>query len=159
MGTGADIPYVLNKGYDITAIDYSSDMLKQAQEKFKDQNITFTKMDAQQLEFKDKTLDFVIANLILSVVPKPDFTMTEIIRVLKGGGKVLIFDKFLTKNKSMTIGKRLLRPIVRLLGTDIGIEFYKVFKVVQNSCSVLEDKEAMFRGMYRKLIIVKKTNA
>lgn len=59
VGTGADLPYFLSKGYQITAIDFSLDMLNVAKERYKDSSNNFLQMDAQHLEFEDGSFDFV----------------------------------------------------------------------------------------------------
>ncbi|MFK9094130.1 class I SAM-dependent methyltransferase [Bacillus salipaludis] len=156
VGTGADIPFFLNKGYDITAIDYSADMLKVAKEKYPDPTINFKEMDAQRMEFSDESYDFIVASLILSVVPDPEKTLNEIVRVLKKDGSFLIFDKFVLKNKKMTKKQKILRPIVKFLGTDIGLDFYEIYRVVENKCILIQDKNVLMNGLYRKIIGIKK---
>lgn len=156
VGTGADIPFFLNKGYEITAIDFSAEMLEGAKKKYRDTSITFIHMDAQEMEFKSDSFDFVVASLLLSVVPDPEKTLREMVRVVKKNSKILIFDKFVPKNKKVRITQRLLRPLIKLLGTDIGLEFYDVFKFVEDQCDLLHDDNIMFNGMYRKIICMKK---
>ena len=90
VGTGADLPYFLNRGYQITAIDYSLDMLNVAKERYKDSSINFLQMDAQHLAFEDDSFDFVVASLILSVVPDPKRSLIEIVRAprISWGGEI-----------------------------------------------------------------------
>ena len=156
VGTGADIPFFLNKGYDITAIDYSADMLKVANEKYPESTVHFLEMDAQKMRFSDESFDFIVANLILSVVPDPVKTLDEIVRVLKKNGSFLIFDKFVTQNKKMTKKQKILRPIVKFFGTDIGLDFYEIYKVVENNCILIQDKNVMMNGWYRKIMGIRK---
>lgn len=156
VGTGADIPFFLNKGYKITAIDFSADMLEVAKEKYRDTSINFIQMDAQEMDFKDDTFDFIVASLILSVVPKPENVLREIVRVVKANSKILIFDKFVPKNKKLNTTQKLIRPIIKLLGTDIGLDFDEVFKVVENQCELIQDSDVMLNGMYRKIGVSKK---
>lgn len=157
VGTGADIPFFFNRGYDITAIDYSEDMLKVAKEKYSDPSITFLKMDAQKLEFDDANFDYVVASLILSVVPDPEKTIREIVRVLKVNGNFLIFDKFASSKKKMR--QRILRPIIKLFGTDIGLNFYDIYKVVENHSGITQDEKIMMNGLYRKIVGVKSADS
>lgn len=105
VGTGADLELINRQTPDITAIDYSPDMLDQARRKFSDTAIRFIEMDAQHLEFGDDEFDFVVASLILSVVPAPDRCFGEMVRVLKPGGTLLIFDKFSTEDSKPPLGK------------------------------------------------------
>ncbi|WP_311195543.1 class I SAM-dependent methyltransferase [Planococcus sp. 107-1] len=100
VGTGADLELLDLDGMEITAIDYSEDMLNQARKKFKDSSIQFIEMDAQQMTFADNQFDVVIGILILSVVPHAEDCFKEMERVLKPGGEILLFDKFLPREKS-----------------------------------------------------------
>ncbi len=69
VGTGADLELINHSGLDITAIDYSPDMLGKSKTKFKDSAIKFLEMDAQNMAFEGESFDYVVASLILSVVP------------------------------------------------------------------------------------------
>src|SRR3954471_15681429 len=53
IGTGADLELVTQSDLDITAIDFSPDMLKKARAKFKNSPIKFLEMDAQNMVFKN----------------------------------------------------------------------------------------------------------
>ena len=155
VGTGADLPFFLNKGYEIVAIDYSIDMLKIAKEKYDHSSVEFLEMDAQNLEFKDESFDFIVANLILSVVPDPHKTLKEMLRVLKNEGEFLVFDKFVPQEKKLTVAQRFIRPFIKLLGTDIGVDFYHILQGVENKCLVNQDDKIMMNGFYRKIIGMK----
>lgn len=62
---------------DITAIDFSPDMLRKARAKFKNSRIKFLEMDAQNMAFNDMSFDYVVGSLILSVVPDADKCFQE----------------------------------------------------------------------------------
>ncbi len=83
VGTGADLELITQSDLDITAIDFSPDMLKKAREKFENSSIKFLEMDAQNMEFENETFDYVVASLILSVVPDADKCLTEMMRGFK----------------------------------------------------------------------------
>ncbi|MCM3669003.1 class I SAM-dependent methyltransferase [Mesobacillus maritimus] len=155
VGTGADLPYFLNKGCQITAIDYSLDMLNVAKERYKDSSINFLQMDAQHLAFEDDSFDFVVASLILSVVPDPKRSLIEIVRVLKKNSSFIVFDKFVTSDKKPSIKQKILRPLIKFLGTDIGLDFYDLFKVVEDRSEIILDEKIMMNGLYRKIVGVK----
>lgn len=155
VGTGADLELINYSDLDITAIDYSPDMLGKAKTKFKGSRIKFLEMDAQNMIFEDETFDYVVASLILSVVPDANKCFQEISRVLKHEGKVIIFDKFATKNKKLTLPKLLLRPIISALGTDIGRSFEELIQKNNKHLKIEEDTPIMMNGMYRKIIIAK----
>lgn len=156
VGTGIDLAFIPHEDLHITAIDYSEEMIQKAKAKYPNASIQFLQMDAQELEFEQNSFDLVVASLILSVVPDPNKTLEEIIRVTKHEGGILIFDKFKPENKSLSIGKKLIRPLVKILGTDIGLSFESVYKSVKNQCQIHEDLDVMMNGMYRKILIRKK---
>jgi len=87
-------------------------------------------MDAQNMVFEDESFDYVVASLILSVVPDANKCFQEITRVLKHEGKIIIFDKFAPKYKKLSLLKVLLRPIISVLGTDIGRSLKKKFQKI-----------------------------
>lgn len=155
VGTGADLELINYSDLDITAIDYSPDMLGKAKTKFKDSTIKFLEMDAQNMIFEDEVFDYVVASLILSVVPDANKCFQEITRVLKHEGKIIIFDKFAPKNKKLSLLKVLLRPIISVLGTDIGRSFEEIIPKNNKSLKVEEDSPVMMNGMYRKIIVAK----
>ncbi|OAB32792.1 phosphatidylethanolamine N-methyltransferase [Paenibacillus macquariensis subsp. defensor] len=155
VGTGADLELINYSDLDITAIDYSPDMLGKVKTKFKDSTIKFLEMDAQNMVFEDELFDYVVASLILSVVPDANKCFQEISRVLKHEGKIIIFDKFAPKNKKLSLPKVLLRPIISVLGTDIGRSFEEIIPKNNKSLKVEEDSPVMMNGMYRKIIIAK----
>ena len=155
VGTGADLELIDYSDLDITAIDYSPDMLGKAIKKFKDSTIQFLEMDAQNMIFEDETFDYVVASLILSVVPDANKCFQEMSRVLKHKGKIIIFDKFAPKNKKLSLSKVLLRPIISVLGTDIGRSFEEIIPKNNTSLIIEEDSPVMMNGMYRKIIIAK----
>ncbi|GAB0168049.1 class I SAM-dependent methyltransferase [Lysinibacillus sp. CTST325] len=152
VGTGADLELIHHANLHITAIDYSPDMLGKAREKFENSTITFLEMDAQNMEFENESFDYVVASLILSVVPDATKCFQEMTRVLKQEGKIIVFDKFVPKNKKLSFPKMLLRPIISLLGTDIGRSFEEI---LPENIEVEEDTSIMLNGMYREIIIRK----
>jgi phosphatidylethanolamine/phosphatidyl-N-methylethanolamine N-methyltransferase len=155
VGTGADLELINYSDLDITAIDYSPDMLSKAKNKFKASTISFLEMDAQNLIFEDESFDYVVASLILSVIPDADKCFQEIKRVLKCEGKVIIFDKFAPKNNKLSLPKMILRPIISALGTDIGRSFEEIIQKNNNNIKLEEDTPIMMNGMYRKIIVAK----
>lgn len=156
VGTGADLELIKNLDLEITAIDLSADMLKKAMGKFDDASINFLEMDAQHMEFANESFDYVVGSLVLSVVPDANECLREMIRVVKGEGKIILFDKFISKDERLSLPKKLLRPIIRFLGTDIGLRFEDLFSGHGDIMEIKEDRPIMLNGMYRKIIISKR---
>lgn len=155
VGTGADLEWINHHGLDITAIDYSPEMLNQAKKKFAKTSIQFLEMDAQQMNFMNGQFDIVVGSLILSVVPDANRCFDEMVRVLKKDGELIIFDKFSPKGKEPSLFKKMIRPIIKMLGTDIGLNFEELYKKQKLKLHLKEDVPIMFNGMYRKIVITK----
>ena len=152
IGTGADLELINYEKYDITAIDYSPDMLAKAKRKFEHSSIKFLEMDAQKMAFEDESFDYIVASLILSVVPDDNKCM---LRVLKQDGRILIFDKFAPKNQRISFIKNLIRPFISILGTDIGRSFEELFKQNEQRLKKIKDDPVMLSGMYRYIEVMK----
>ncbi|MGD6834524.1 class I SAM-dependent methyltransferase [Sutcliffiella halmapala] len=155
VGTGADLELIPHASLDITAIDFSPDMLEKAKSKFKNSRIEFLEMDAQNMTFPGHSFDYVVASLILSVVPDAEKCFQEMERVLKQNGSLIVFDKFAPKHRKLAFGKRVIRPFVQLLGTDIGLNFEKLYEKFNRSLKIVDDKPVMMNGMYRKILMKK----
>lgn len=151
VGTGADLELFNPQHFTITAIDLSPDMLEKARKKYPDSAINFLEMDAQKLNFDDNQFDFVIASLILSVVPDPNTCLREMARVLKNSGELIIFDKFSSTETSSSIQRRLARPFVKLLGTDIALSFEALFEKNKRYLKLIDKSPVMFNGFYTKI--------
>ncbi|MFJ7698816.1 class I SAM-dependent methyltransferase [Lysinibacillus fusiformis] len=155
IGTGADLELIDYAKYDITAIDYSPDMLSKAKSKFKNTTIHFLEMDAQKMAFEDESFDYIVASLILSVVPDGSKCFGEMIRVLKKDGSILVFDKFAPKNQKITFTKKLLRSFISMLGTDIGRNFEALINSNKQRIKIEKDHPVMLNGMYRYIEVIK----
>lgn len=96
IGTGPGFfPRLLaQQGYHVTAVDYTAEMLEKAKENTKglEDKITFCQMDAQNLEFPDKSFDVVISRNLTWNLEHPQKAYEEWYRVLDEGGKMLNFD-------------------------------------------------------------------
>ena len=106
-GTGLDLEY-LPENCQITATDLTPSMV----ERIKKRNLT-TKldvtamvMDGQQLAFPDESFDKGILHLILAVIPDPCACIREVSRVLKKGGTVVVFDKFVPRGRKASLTRR-----------------------------------------------------
>lgn len=155
VGTGADLELLNHYDLDITAIDFSPDMLRKARAKFKNSRIKFLEMDAQSMAFNDMSFDYVVGSLILSVVPDADKCFQEMGRVLKQEGRIVIFDKFTPSNNKLSLSKKLFRPLIKVLGTDIGLNFEELYLRNNKNLIIEEDKPVMLKGMYRKIVVRK----
>ena len=97
VGTGAGFYAFLlaDLGFNVTAIDYSHNMIENAinnSKKLGYSNIRFLQMDAQDLKFDDSSFDFIISRNVTWTLPDPKKAYEEWCRVLSPGGKIMNFD-------------------------------------------------------------------
>ena len=80
--------------YDIVGIDYSYEMVARATENASRTGVqpVFMRMDAQSMTFADESFDLIVSRDVLWNLEYPEKAYSEILRVLKPGGKALISD-------------------------------------------------------------------
>lgn len=81
-------------GYEVTAVDYTENMLAEARKNAAHYgvDIDFRRMDAQKLDFEDGIFDLVISRNVLWNLEQPEQAYREWLRVLKLNGTVMNFD-------------------------------------------------------------------
>ena len=120
-GSGLDLPYLRNYT-NLTAIDLTPGMLAKLEKRAQHLNLPVRAavMDGQELRFADASFDAVILHLILAVIPDPVACLREVERVLKPGGTVMVFDKFLPDGVTPSLLRRLLNQVASTLFSDIN---------------------------------------
>lgn len=156
VGTVQDIPY-LPQGVQTTGIDLNAPMLHRAQAKAGDSPIELYQMDAQQLEFPNAQFDAVLCTLVLSVVPDGRQAFKEAWRVLKPGGRLVIFDKFLPDDQAVTAVRRLIGWVLRVLGTDPNRRLTDIVGVLDDG-GITHNESGLLQGQYRIVKLVKSTD-
>lgn len=92
-GTGADLP-LIPPDVEVLAVDLSPDMLRQARAHARP-GIEFREMDGMALDLPGGSFDAAILHMVLEVIPDPCRCLAEAARVLRPGGRLAVFDKFL----------------------------------------------------------------
>jgi len=95
VGNGAHFKYY--EKHKITAIDTSEGMLAIAR-KNSSENIEVLKMNGEALLFDNETFDYIVLSHVIAVVANPEQLLSEVARVLKPEGKVLILNHFTPNN-------------------------------------------------------------
>ena len=96
IGTGPGFFAIIltQAGYQVTAVDYTEEMLKEARHNAGElaEKIQWLQMDAQNLDFPDQTFDAVVSRNLTWNLENPTRAYQEWLRVLKKGGKLLNYD-------------------------------------------------------------------
>ena len=155
VGSGLDIP-LLPPGAKYIGSDITPAMLRRAEQRARDAHcdIELVEADSMQLPFEDGQFDHVIMHLILAVVPRPELALQEASRVLKPGGKIFIYDKFIQPGQ-IALTRRLLNLVVRHIATRTDVVFEQVLATCPD-LQLLKDEPALAGGWFR-LIELQKT--
>ena len=153
-GTGLDLDF-LPANLHVTAIDVTPAMLKQLERRAAGMgwSVTARIMDARQLAFPDSSFDAVVMHLILAVMPEPERGVSEAVRVLKPGGRIGVFDKFLKDEERPSLKRRLLNVVAKPLFSDLN---RRLGPLIAGTRLVIEhDEPVAFGGAYRVVTLVK----
>lgn len=146
VGTGLDIPH-LPARHRYVGIDLTRAMLAKAQRRLAGSHIQLVQGDVQRLPFADACFDAVVMHLILAVVPEPKACLAEAARVLKPGGYILVFDKFL-KPGERALWKRAMNSLTRHVATRLDVVFEDVLAAAPG-LQCRHDEPAMAGGWFR----------
>jgi len=154
VGTGKNFDYY-PKDARITAIDFSEQMLKQAEQKRARKNVAvdLQQMDIQSLYFADNSFDTVICSFVFCSVPSAVKGLKEVYRVCKPGGQVLLLEHVVSSNRIIAAVMNLLNPVVvALVGANINRDTVKNVKACPFTSVHVDDRS----GDIIKLIEAKK---
>jgi phosphatidylethanolamine/phosphatidyl-N-methylethanolamine N-methyltransferase len=153
IGTGLDLP-LLPKLHHYTALDFNAAMLEKAKPRGTGLQVDWVMGDSMALPFADAHFDHVVLHLILAVVPEPGKCLNEAARVLKTGGTVIIFDKFLRPQQTALL-RRALNPLSRRVATRMDVVFEEVLHDVPQ-LKKISDVPLIARGWFRGIVLQKK---
>jgi phosphatidylethanolamine/phosphatidyl-N-methylethanolamine N-methyltransferase len=119
VGTGLALPkYAPDKR--VVGIDLSREMLAHARRRVRldglDTVEAVLEMDAEATSFADGEFDIAVAMFVASVVPHPRRLMTELRRVVRPGGRILLVNHFAAERGPRWWAERALAPASRALG-------------------------------------------
>jgi ubiquinone/menaquinone biosynthesis C-methylase UbiE len=89
-GSGVFTDALQRRGYCCAGVDLSSKLIAIARNKFP--KIKFIEGDAEQLPFNDGSFDGVLLSGLIHHLPDPSGCASEVLRILRPGGKFVAFD-------------------------------------------------------------------
>lgn len=146
VGTGLDLP-LLPAQHLYTGLDLTHAMLRRAVPRAAQLDFRCIQGDSQGLPFADQCFDVAILHLILAVLPDPVACLRETARVLKPGGSVLIFDKFLQPGQRAPL-RRLANPVLRRVATRLDVVLEEVLATTPQLL-LASDQPVLAAGWFR----------
>ena len=93
VGTGLELP-MFDPSLEIIGVDLSLPMLQRAARRTREAGLRavagLAVTDACQLAFADARFDAIVAPYVLTVLPQPEASLDEWLRVLKPGGEIIL---------------------------------------------------------------------
>jgi len=148
VGTGLDLPH-LPPQHRYVGLDLTHAMLRRALPRAEHIDFTPVQGDAQRLPFANASFDSAVLHLILAVVPEPAHCLAEIARVVKSGGQVIVFDKFLRRGQPALL-RRMINPLVRHVATRLDVVFEELLGAAPG-LALENDQPALAGGWFRMI--------
>lgn len=121
IGTGLDIQH-LPIGPRIIAIDISSAMLERSRRRAEAfaGNLQLVQGDATSLCFPDRSFDTIVTSCTMCSVPRPATAFSELYRVLRPGGRLLMFEHVRSTSPILGAVLDLMTIVTRRRGTEMN---------------------------------------
>lgn len=122
VGTGKNIPY-WPKDAQITGIDLTPGMLEIARARAGNlgREASLQLEDIQNIEFPDGSFDAAVATFVFCSVPNPVLGLSELGRVVRPGGQVLLLEHIRPEHPLLGWFMDLVNPlVVRMMGANIN---------------------------------------
>lgn len=146
-GTGLDFEH-LPDGVDVVAGDVAPGMVRAARDRAERIGLgaEIRTLDAHRLDLPDASFDVVLLHLLLAVVPDPEAAIRETARVLRPGGRVAVFDKFLPDGEQPSLSRRLAAVVARVVATDLNRQLGPLLDLA--GLEVEHRQPALFGGLF-----------
>lgn len=122
IGTGRNLPFY-PAGCEITGVDISEKMVEEGRIFALNLGIAINLlvMDAENLGFNDNTFDTVLCTLSLCTVPNPIRALSEMKRVCKSEGRILLLEHVRSYNSFLSKVQDWLTPLnIRKIGCHLN---------------------------------------
>lgn len=148
-GTGADLPFVPD-GVRALATDLTPAMLRQAEKRARP-GMELRVMDGLALDLPDGSFDAALLHMVLEVIPDPVRCLREAARVVRPGGRVAVFDKFLPDGDRPGPLRRAGLALLDLVFTSTNRRMGEILESSKAPLEVARDEPSLAR--YRHVIL------
>jgi phosphatidylethanolamine/phosphatidyl-N-methylethanolamine N-methyltransferase len=151
-GTGADLPFVPPE-VAVLATDLTPAMLERARAHARP-GIEYRVMDGLALDLPDGSFDAALLHMVLEVIPDPARCLAEVARVLRPGGRVAVFDKFLPDGHRPGALRRAGLALLDLVFTSTNRRMGDILERAAAPLDMAHDEPG--RGPHRHLLLVRR---
>lgn len=126
-GQGAALKFLIDASKDYESavgVDIEDRLIEAAKSQFDDPRITFQKQPAEDLQFVDNSFDTIIINYSLHHLRDPKKALSEIKRVLKPGGMLIISEMHQTSPTP--------RQLTQIMWHHLGSEIDQIIGICHN---------------------------
>ncbi len=148
VGSGLDFQF-LPRGHRYVGLDLTQAMLSRSVRRAAGHEFSPVLGNSLALPFRDACFDHAVLHLILAVVPDAGRALAETARVVRPGGSILVFDRFLKHNQRAPL-RRLLNLLAERLVTRLDVVLDDVVPRVPG-LRVLSDEPAVGNGWFRRV--------
>jgi len=148
-GTGADLPFIPQE-IRVLAVDLSPAMLRQARAHLRP-GVELREMDGMALALPDGSYDAAILHMVLEVIPDPVRCLAEAARVLRVGGRLAVFDKFLPDGASPGLLRRAGLAALDFVFTSTNRRMSDILE--RSGAPFVVERDEPSVGSYRHLIL------
>jgi len=151
VGTGRNL-YFYPTEVHLTGVELSPKMLEIARRRARESGIEVDLRagDAQHLPFPDARFDTVVATLALCTIPDDRRAVTEMARVLRPGGRLLLLEHVRSPLLPVRVLQGILNPLSVLLGKDHLLR--EPLRHVEGLGLVVEHLERSKLGIVERLV-------
>ncbi|HLB95230.1 MAG TPA: methyltransferase domain-containing protein [Nitrospiria bacterium] len=126
VGTGLALP-LYPQDCQVVGIDLTGPMLEKGIDKIarrKLHHIHLQQMDATHMAFAEDSFDAVMAAYVMSAVPQPHSVLSEMCRVCRPGGRIVLLNHFSNGNPVLSRLEKSISPLCTKIGfrTDLSLE-------------------------------------
>ncbi|WGF87732.1 class I SAM-dependent methyltransferase [Marinivivus vitaminiproducens] len=145
----------------VVGMDISAPMLGKAQRRVSEQGLShvggLAVMDAEQLAFPDSSFDVVVAQYVVTAVPRPERALDEFLRVVRPGGEIVITTRIGAETGLRGTIERWLMPVTSRLGwrTEFPWERYATWSAGAPAARLVERRPLPPLGHFSLLRFMK----
>jgi demethylmenaquinone methyltransferase/2-methoxy-6-polyprenyl-1,4-benzoquinol methylase len=118
-GTGLVAAELVRRGFEVTGVDQSSEMLAIARRRFGGR-VALVEASADSLAFADGTFDHLTFTYLLRYVDDPGATLAELARVVRAGGTVASLEFGVPAGLARPLWEAYVRGVLPLAGRVLG---------------------------------------